>query len=344
MNRYAWTRVTSLSQALAVASTTVAEAMSLAAGAKSGTRIAVLKAGGIDLLDLLKEHLLAPDLIVSLKDVPGLDAIVAEDGGGWRIGAMVTLAQLAKHPILRERYAALSDAVSHSASPQIRNVASIGGNLLQRPRCWYFRSAQSQCRKKGGNTCFALLGQNQYHAIFANRACAIVHPSTAASALVALGAMVELTSAEGVVRRMLLENFFLSPDRDMSRENDLRSQEILTAVLLPPLPANMRTIHLRQGEKDAFDWSLAEVAVAVELNLRGLCQRASIILGAVAPVPYRATMAEAALLGKKINPQVAATAARAALDGAAPLARNAYKLPLLETLVRRAILALVTHV
>jgi xanthine dehydrogenase YagS FAD-binding subunit len=338
MNRFAWTSASTTSAAASAASTTVADAMTAPPDATHCTEVAVVKAGGIDLLDLLKENLLAPGLVVSLREISGLDTVVQADGGGWRIGAMVTLATLADHPILRQRYAALVDAVRSSGSPQIRNVASLGGNVLQRPRCWYFRSADYRCVKKGGNACFAILGQNQYHGIFGNRTCAMVHPSTAATALVALGATVELTNAGGAVRRVLLEDFFVSPERDVHRENDLKPREILTGILLPPLAATVRTIHVKQGEKDAFDWPLADVAVVLDLNPGGVCQRAAVVLGAAAPVPYRATAAEAVLLGKPIDRPVAAAAAHAALDGAAPLARNTYKLPLFETLVQQAIL------
>ena len=200
-------------------------------------------------------------------------------------------------------------ALRSSASPQIRNVATLGGNLLQRPRCWYFRSAEYHCLRKGGGHCFAISGENQYHAIFDNRPCAIVHPSTVATVLVALGAEVELTDAHGATHNLLLEDFFVPPDRDLQRENDLKPQEILTAVTLPPVPSGVRMVHLKQGEKDSFDWPLADVAVVLDLSADGTCKSADIVLGA------------------------------AALEGATPLARNAYKLPLFETLIRRTILA-----
>ena len=200
------------------------------------------------MLDLLKEGLLAPRTVVSLKEIPGLDAITAEPGGGLRIGSMVTLANLAVAPLVRHRYPALSDAVGSSASPQIRHVATLGGNLLQRPRCWYFRAVEHHCLRRGGDHCFAIAGENQYHAIFGNAYCAIVHPSTAATVLVALGATVELTNADGAGRRVLLEQFLVSPEQDIERENDLKPHEILTAY--PPAePAGTRMAHVKQGEK-----------------------------------------------------------------------------------------------
>ncbi len=338
MNRFAVANARTISEAVVAASVTVADAMTGAPEAIGQGEISVVKAGGIDLLDLLKEGLLAPAKVVNLREVPGLDTIVEDDGGGLRIGPMVTLASLADHPLLQQRYAALAGALRGSASPQIRNVATFGGNLLQRPRCWYFRSHAYRCLRKGGGHCFAITGENQYHAIFDNALCAIVHPSTAAPALVALGATVELTDAAGATRQLSLEDFFVPPERDLQRENDLRPQEILTAIRLPKLPPSLRMAHVRQGEKDSFDWPLADVAVALDVGEDGTCKRAAIILGAAAPVPHRAKAAEAALIGRRIDENTAAEAGHAALDGATPLSKNAYKLPLFETLVRRAIL------
>ncbi len=338
MNRFALARARSVAEAATAATTVVADAM---LGPPDDA--SVVKAGGVDLLDLMKENLLAPAKVVSLRDVPGLDAIAEEAAGGLRIGAMVTLAGLAAHPALRERYPALADAAQGSASPQIRNVATLGGNLLQRPRCWYFRAAEYHCLRKGGGHCFAILGENQHHAIFDNRVCAIVHPSTTATALTALGATVELADAAGAVRRVLLEDFFTPPERGVRRENDLKAQEILTAILLPPLPPSARMAHLKLAEKDSFDWPLADVAVVLDFEPNGGCKRAAIMLGAAAPTPHRAKAAEAVLTGRPIDAQAARQAGRAALDGATPLLKNAYKLPLFETLVERAILKAATH-
>jgi xanthine dehydrogenase YagS FAD-binding subunit len=343
MNRFSLTRARTISEAAVAASTTVADAMTASPEVAGSASAFVLKAGGIDLLDLLKENLLAPRTVVSLAAIPGLDTIVEHDGGSLRIGPMVTLAALAEHPLVLRRCPIVADAARGSASPQIRHVATLGGNLLQRPRCWYFRAAEFRCLRKGGGHCFAISGENQYHAIFDNRPCAIVHPSTIATAAVALHAEVELANAAGTVRRVLLENFFVPPGRDIHRENDLNPREILTAILVPSLPASMRMAHVRQGERDSFDWPLADVAVALDLTADGRCRRASIILGAAAPVPHRAKASEVALAGKRIDEDSAKAAARAALDGATPLAKNAYKLPLFEALVRRAILAAVTR-
>jgi len=252
---------------------------------------------------------------------------------------MSTLASIADHPLVRRQYPALAAAIAASASPQIRNVATLGGNLLQRPRCWYFRAAEYHCLRKGGGHCFALSGESQYHAIFHNMSCAIVHPSTAATVLVALSATLELINGRGKVRRSLLEEFFVTPQEDVTRENRLQSQEIMTAIRVPPLGAGVRMAHLKQGEKDSFDWPLADVAVVLDLASDGMCRSASIILGAAAPVPYRAQAAERRLTGRRLDEQLVREAAKTALDGATPLSKNAHKLPLFETLVRRTLLA-----
>jgi xanthine dehydrogenase YagS FAD-binding subunit len=333
MNSFAWKPATSVRDAAETATAITAETMT---GAIEGPA-AIVKAGGIDLLDLMKERLLTPTSLIDLHSVPGLDTVTQDTDGSVRIGAMTTLAELAGHSLIRRYYPALADAAGTSASPQIRNVATLGGNLLQRPRCWYFRSAAYHCLRKGGSHCFALDGENQYHAIFSNRPCAIVHPSTTATVLVALDAAIVLAGPDEV-RRVALRDFFVASDRDIHRENDLRPHEILTEIMLSPVTGGTRMAHLRYSEKQAFDWPLADVAVRLELASDGVCKTARVVLGAAAPIPHRAESAAAILIGKRIDGNVAAAAARAALDGATPLSDNAYKLPLFETLVRRALL------
>ncbi|HEX5707692.1 MAG TPA: xanthine dehydrogenase family protein subunit M [Pyrinomonadaceae bacterium] len=318
-----------------------AEAGSVAEGLALMRAGAAYKAGGLDLLDRMKEGLDAPARLVNIRNVKELEGVAATAGGGLRIGPLVTLAALDTDEIVRGRYAALSEAAGHAATPQIRNVATLGGNLLQRPRCWYFRSEDFHCRKKGGDTCFALEGENQYHAVFSNRVCAIVHPSATAVALVALGARVELAGAKGR-REVLLEEFFVAPEEDVTRENKLGDGELMTAVILPPTSSSTRSAYLKLGEKESFDWPLAEVAAVLEMEGGGRCRRASVVLGAAAPVPLRARGAEEALKGRVIDEASARAAAEAAMKGATPLAENAYKLPIFKTLVRRAVVAAAT--
>jgi len=338
MNRFEWTSAGDLAAAARAGSGTVADAMLTQSG-QPGTNAVILKAGGIDLLDLMKEGLLSPRRLVNLRGIPELGRIVEEPGGALRIGSMVTLAQLAAHPLVLARYRALAEAAGQSASPQIRQVATIGGNLLQRPRCWYFRSLHHHCVRKGGEACFAFAGENQYHAIFGHNSCAIVHPSTAATALVAFNANAELVSAQGARRVVALESFFLTPDDDVARENDLKPGEILTAVVVPPSGPRVQSAHLRLGETDSFDWPIADVAAVISMDAHGICRQASVVLGAAAPVPYRAKEAESVLAGKRISEDTARSASQAAIAGAAPLSKNAYKLPVFEALVRRTILS-----
>ena len=338
MARFEWTSARNVAEAAAAASTTAADAMLAARGGGAAGPADLLKAGGVDLLDLMKEGLLAPRRMVNLRGVAGLD-LVAEDGeGGVRLGALATLEQVAAHPLVRQRYAALADALAGSASPQIRSVATLGGNILQRPRCWYFRSDVQRCLRRGGGRCFAIHGENQYHAIFANEVCAVVHPSTAATALVAFDARIELVNAQGETRRPLLDDFFVAPEIDVQRENDLKPGEVATAVLLPPLAAGATSAHLREADKLSFDWPIADVAVALERDAQARCRRAAVVLGAAAPVPHRARAAEDMLAGKAIDETLARAAGQAALEGATPLARNRHKLPIFAVLVRRALL------
>jgi xanthine dehydrogenase YagS FAD-binding subunit len=294
------------------------------------------KAGGIDLMDRLKEGLDAPSRLVNIRSIPDLD-YVKEESGWLRLGPMVTLTTIAEHPVIRQRYKVLADAALNAATPHIRNMATVGGNLLQRPRCWYFRNEQFHCRRKGGEECFALNGENEYHAIFDNGICAIVHPSAAACALTALGAKVQVKGKKGE-REIALDDLFVRPETDVTREHVLNSGELLTEIRVPAPSNSTRSAYTKVGQKESFDWPLAEVAVVLEPR-GGVVSKASIVLGAAAPVPWRSTAAEKALTGKPLNEQSAGEAATAAVQGANPLLQNAYKVPMFEAVVRRTILA-----
>jgi xanthine dehydrogenase YagS FAD-binding subunit len=337
MNHFQWISPKSVPEAANAADATVADLMTLPREMMVRAGGAIVKAGGIDLLDLMKSNLLAPARVVNVRDIADLDAIGTDAGGSLRIGATATLASIATDALVRRLYPALSDVAANTASPQIRNVATVAGNLLQRPRCWYFRSAEFRCLRKGGGHCFAIGGESQYHAVFDNKSCAIVHPSSLAPVLVALGAELEIANPEGTSRRVDLERIFTPASRDLQHEHELKPHEIVSAVILPAPAAGSACAWIAQSEK-AFDWPLAAVAVALERSGNGTCRRASIILGAAAPTPYRATSSERALEGRAIDMQLAREAGHAAIAGATPLAKTAYKLPIIETLVRRAIL------
>jgi xanthine dehydrogenase YagS FAD-binding subunit len=312
---------------------TAAEARALLAE-KPGS---VFKAGGIDLLDHLKEHLVEPPRVVDLKSIPGLDRIVVEPDGGLRIGPLATLARVAAHDGVRKTHAALAQACGEAASPQIRSLATIGGNVLQRPRCWYYRLESYPCLKKGGDVCFAVGGENRYHAIFGGGPSYAVHPSNAAVALLALGASFVLEGAQGG-RTVPASEFFTPPAKDPERENQLGPSEVLTEIRVPAA-AGLRSAYQDVRERAAFDWPLVSAAVALRAE-GGVLREARVVLGAVAPVPWRSAKAEQALLGKPLDDAAAAAAARAAIFGAAPLSENGYKVGLVQAVVRRTLMSI----
>ena len=304
----------------------------LAALGKPGARVL---AGGVDLLDRMKEHVDEPSRLVSIRKIAWLDAITS-DATGVKLGANVTLAKLAADPGLRKSHPIIGEAAAHAATPQLRAMATLGGNLAQRPRCWYFRSEDFQCRKKGGSECFALEGENEQHAVFGNKLCAATHPSTIVTALIALGAKV-LIAGRRQVGEVELEKFFVAPETDLAREVDLQAGELITGVSVPASVAAMRTAYTKQIAKQSFDWPLVDVAVALVMAGK-TCKQATIVMGAVAPTPRRATEAERVLAGATVDVIAAGRAARAAVAGATPLSGNAHKVAILETVVARTIL------
>jgi xanthine dehydrogenase YagS FAD-binding subunit len=297
---------------------------------------AVVKAGGIDLLDLMKDGIVSPPKLINIRNVKSLRGIESSDRG-LTLGPLSTLSEIAEHPEIQQRYAALSDAAGHAATPQVRNMATLGGNLMQRPRCWYFRSTDFDCRKKGGSDdCHALQGQNQYHAIVNNKTCAMVHPSSTAVPLLAMDAEVELTSKAGK-RSVAMHDFYVSPEEDLQRETAVKPGELITAIRIPLPASGTRSAYQKYGEKESFDWPLADAGVVLEMDGK-TCRKASIVLGVAAPTPIHATEAEAALRGKVIDERTAREAGKLAVANATPLSKNGYKTQLFQTAVYRTIL------
>jgi xanthine dehydrogenase YagS FAD-binding subunit len=324
MNAFEWVDATSVGQAAAL----------LAAGSPDGPVVA--KAGGMDLVDLMKEGIVRPSRIVNLKSIGGLDGIRFDDARGLALGALVTLADIESAAEIRQRYPALAAAAGHASTPQVRNVATIGGNLLQRPRCWYFRN--HLFHRDGADAESAIQhGENQYHAIFDNRQTAMVHASTPATALIAYGAQVHLATATAE-RSVPLKDFLLPPDIRRDRDTTLKPGEILVGVLVPPPGPGTRTAYHKQTERDSYDWPICDVAVVLQMNGQTV-ESASIVLGWVAPTPRRAVEAERVMIGGRLTGELARAAAAAAVAGATPLAKNGYKIPVLEAVVRRTILA-----
>ena len=299
----------------------------------NGAAVSVI-AGGTDLLGEIKEGTIRPEKLVSLQGLEDLRG-VAVYAEGALIGAMTTLAEVADNEEIRARYAALSEACDSVATPQIRNVGTIGGNLCQRPRCWYYRSPLFGCSKKGGDKCFAFEGANKFHAIFDTGVCPAVHPSDTAVALMSLDARVVLMSPNGG-RMLLIEDFFTSPSADVSVENVLRADEILAEVVVPSGAENSRSVFVKAKERQAMDFALASVALSVDVQDDKLAG-ARLALGGVAPVPRRVRGAEEALIGNRVSDIDAGLIGRIAVEGATPLADNGFKVRLASGLVARAV-------
>lgn len=313
----------------------VKEAIGLLDAQDTANRRIRVMAGGQDLLTELKDHLVEPEAVVNLKHIPGLDRLTYDPRKGLEIGALVKVADVAENANVKKHFPALAQAALVVGSPQIRHAGTMGGNLCQRPRCWYYRNEHIICLKKGGDRCYAAAGENKYNAILGGGPSFIVHPSDTATALVALGASVTIAGPNGT-RNVPLEQFFILPTKNVLRENILKPNEIVTAILVPASPLAARSAYLKFREKMSMDWAMSACAVALSVS-NGKVTDSRIVLGGVAPIPWRALKAEAALKGKAVSANTLHAVAEAALAGAVPLAQNGYKVPLTKTLVRRAI-------
>lgn len=297
---------------------------------------AVLHAGGTDLLGFLRDGVRGAGTVVSLSGLGELRGVRAERGR-LRIGALTTVAELAASPVVQHAAAGLAQAAAAVASPQLRNQGTVGGNLCQKPRCWYYRG-DFHCLRKGGDTCFAVNGENQYHCIFGGESCFYVHPSDLAPMLVALGALARLAGPAGS-RVVPVEKLFVLPKEDFTRETVLEPGEMLTEVVIPLPPAATRTSYRKVRTRGAWDFALAGVALAVIMD-GPMVRTAQVVLSGVAPIPWPARGADNALRGARLTPTEAARAAEAAVVGAQPLELNAYKVELVRNLVRESLLAL----
>jgi xanthine dehydrogenase YagS FAD-binding subunit len=299
-----------------------------------------LLAGGTDLLDLKNEYIAQPDKVVSVRDLGDkFKDISAQENGAW-IGAGAKLAEIAENKKLREQFPALTTAAGDIGGPQIRNMGTLGGNLCQRNRCWYFRDEGVPCLLKGGDRCYALDGENRYHAVFTKgHQCVIVNPSTLAPALIALGAVVHVLGPKGK-RTLSAVEFFKAPNSAADREHVLAANELVTGVEIPGTATRNASYEVRH--KQAYDWPLVQAAVAFALQ-GDTASQVRIVLGHVAPTPMVVADAAKALEGKAISAESAGAAGKAATEGAKPLSQNGYKLQLIEVAVKRAILTAAGH-
>ena len=320
------------------------EAVALAQEARREGQAVSFAGGGTDLLQLVKNKTVnrpgsgVPDVLVNLKAVSGLDQVTSRNDG-VSIGGLTTLDALSRHPLIRGQFTVLAEAAESVASPQIRNVGTLAGNVCQRPWCWYYRNG-FPCYKAGGNQCFSVVGENQLHAIFGGGPSYIVHPSDTAPALVALDATFEIVGPEGE-RTLSASEFFVLPSQDPEHENVLGDDEVLAAIELPAPRAGVRSTYHKIMDREA--WTHAVVSAAVVLEMNGdVCREARIVLGGVAPIPWRVPEAERLLVGQRVTPELASRVGEAAVAGAMPLAKNAYKVPLTKGVVERTVLTLAT--
>jgi xanthine dehydrogenase YagS FAD-binding subunit len=313
--------------------TSVADALTLLGGSDAATALS----GGTDLLGRMKDHVTSPERVVYLKDIKALAGIQWDPNVGLTIGAGTTLAEVVAHAGIRDHLPALRQAALEVGTPQIKNMATVGGNLLQRPRCWYFRSGHGLLAQKDGKS-LVREGDNRYHAIFLTDGPALyVHPSSLAVPLIALGAKAVVQGAKGE-RTIAVEDLYQVPKKDSDSELTVAPGELLTRIVVPPGAGKNASYEVRQ--KQAHDWPL--VMASVNLSVDGdTVSKARVVIYGVAPIPWRSEPAEKAVTGKAVTMETAAAAAAAAVEGAKPLSMNAYKVGLTRTVVKRALLAAV---
>jgi len=310
----------------------------LAALLTEATEPVALMAGGTDLMDELKSGVAAATLVVDLEKVAGLGGI-AKDKGGLRIGAMTRVVELAADAAVGRDYPSLREAALALATPQLRNSGTVGGNLCQRPRCWYYRDPQVVCRKKGGFNCYAYQGRNKYHAIFGGSGCFIVFPSDLAPVLISLGAQATIGTAKGD-KVVPLGEFYAGPDVDVTRETVLAKGQFLKSVWVPAPKPGQRAAYVKLKERATWDFALVSAAVAGVVK-DGAFSEIAVVMGGVAPVPWRMKKAEDVLKGKAVSKAVIRQAADEALKDAVPMRENGYKVDLVRAALERAVLAIV---
>jgi xanthine dehydrogenase YagS FAD-binding subunit len=294
-------------------------------------------AGGSDLLGLMKDDIVHPRRLVNVKDLQELRGITFAQQRGLRVGSLTTLIEISEDAQVKQHYPILAQAAGDAASPQIRNVATLGGNMCQRPRCWWFRNGFGLLGMGSNGKSLVLDGDNRHHAILGNDGPAyFVSPSTVAPVLIAYNARIRLFGPKGA-REVPLEKFFLVPKSENEREHDLRSNEIVTELIVPSPPSGAKTAHYEIRQKEAFDWPYATASVVLTMN-GDTVRTARVVLSHVAPVPWVSSEAAQALAGKTISEETADAAGMAAVANAKSLGRNKHKIQLARVAVKRAIL------
>ena len=295
---------------------------------------AIPYSGGTDALSLLKEDIISPDEVINLKKIPNLNTISYEDGKGLKIGGLVTITEIAENPLIAEKYTVLFEAANKIASLQLRNVGTLGGNLNQRPRCWYFRK-DFDCLRKGGSVCYAVDGENKYHCVVGGGPCYIVHPSDMAVALLALDASVNIFSGKKS-KTIPISDFFILPEINHLKENILEPGEIVTEVIVPELPLNARSGYYKFMERDVWDFAVVSVAAVLTKNGNSI-KRGKITYGGIAPVPWADKNINSLIKGLSLNDTSIEEAVSQILKDADPLEQNEYKITLVRNITRNMI-------
>ena len=306
---------------------------------KTGKAVS-FSSGGSDLLALVKERIVKPDLIVNLRGLSGANQIAAS-ASGLTIGGETTLDEISRHQTIKQQYAVLAEAAGSVATPQIRNVGTIAGNVAQRPWCWYYRNG-FQCYKAGGNQCFSFAGENEFHAIFGGGPSYIVHPSDTAAALMALGATFRVVGPGGE-RRIAASDFFVLPRVNAEHENVLGNEDVIVSVQVPALKSGTKSTYTKILDREAWTHAVVSAAVVLEMEQQTI-RRASVVLGGVAPIPWRLPEVEKMLAGQRLTEELAAKAGEQAVVGARALSKNGYKIPLTKNMVKRTLVEMTSRV
>ena len=296
-----------------------------------------IHAGGTDLLSCLRDGVFDAGKVVSISALKDMHGIKETANGGLRIGALTTISEIADHELIRTKYAGLAQGASEVASPQLRNQGTIGGNICQKPRCWYYRG-EFHCLRKGGAKCFAVKAENQFHCILGGNQCFIVHPSDTAPALVALQAKIRLHGPQGN-RSVAAEDFFVPPATDPTRETVVGDREIVTEILLPPPPANLRSSYRKIRARKSWDFALAGAALALQFEgdkVRG----GRVVLSGAAPVPWRSKEVEEVIIDSTLDAKTIDKASQAVIANARPMSKNRYKLHLFSGMMEEELLAI----
>ena len=296
-----------------------------------------IHAGGTDLLGCLRDDIFGAEKLVSIGQLKALRGISQAGDGGLRIGALTTITEIENNKTLRERYSALAQAASEVGSPQLRNQGTIGGNICQKPRCWYYRG-EFHCLRKGGDTCYAYQGENQFHCIFGGDGCYIVHPSDTAPALVAFEAMVRV-SGPGGSRLVPIGKFHVPPGENVQKETILKPNEIVNEILLPSAKGRLHSSYRKVRARRSWDFALASVALVLQFDGDKIA-RARVVLGGAAPVPWRSKEVEEAITGRRLDAETVTRAATAAVKNAQPLKQNGYKIPLFRGMIEEELTAI----